>query len=99
MIDETTPVLRGECCLHRALVEQRLEAVENDVDDVKRVVADVKEEVVAIKSSIDALSRASADFQVSIMGLVTWVARGIVVVLVLVAAGRGIDLTAILGGS
>lgn len=99
MTDQSdTPVTHGECRLHRALIEQRFGTVEHDMAEVKRSMAEVKADVGIMKTTLSALSDSAAEFQASIMGLATWIARGIVLVLVLVAAGRGLDLTSILGG-
>lgn len=99
---------RNECQWHREQMNGRLLALERDMGTVKSDLGTVKTDLGTVKTDLAAVKTAVATITstLSTMGKVSdrlldygiWTFRIIVAVLVLVAAGRGIDLTSFLGG-
>ena len=90
MTDET-PVSHRECSMLHQLVEQRFGTLERDMGDVKR---DVSE----IRVQLGDMQKDSKAFYVDARQALVWTLRIMAIVLVLVAAGRGLDLSSILTG-
>ena len=90
MTDET-PVSHRECSMRHQLVEQRFGTLERDMGDVKR---DVSE----IRVQLGDMQKDSKSFYADARQALVWTLRIMAIVLVLVAAGRGLDLSSILTG-
>ena len=90
MTDET-PVSHRECSMRHQLVEQRFGTLERDMGDVKR---DVSE----IRVQLGDMQKDSKAFYGDARQALVWSLRIMAIVLVLVAAGRGLDLSSILTG-
>ena len=91
MTDENLPVTHRECAMRHQLVEQRFGTLERDMADVKR-------DVCEIRVQLGDMSKASTAFYADARQALVWTLRIVAIVLVLVAAGRGLDVSAILGG-
>lgn len=94
MTDDNSPVTRTECRLRHEIVEQRFGGLERDMAEVKRDMAEVRADVGEMKSTLTSLALASATMGSNI-GLLLKI---LVAVLILVLAGRGLDLSAVVGG-
>lgn len=90
MTDET-PVSHRECSMRHQLVEQRFGTLERDMGDVKR---DVSE----IRVQLGDMQKDSKAFYGDARQALVWTLRIMAIVLVLVAAGRGFDVSALAGG-
>jgi len=90
MSDET-PVSHRECSMRHQLVEQRFGTLERDMGDVKR---DVSE----IRVQLGDMQKDSKAFYADARQALVWTLRITAIVLVLVAAGSGLDLSSILTG-
>ena len=90
MTDET-PVSHRECSMRHQLVEQRFGTLERDMGEVKR---DVSE----IRVQLGDMQKDSQAFYADARQALVWTLRIMAIVLVLVAAGRGLDLSSILTG-
>ena len=91
MTDESLPVTHRECSMRHQLVEQRFGTLERDMGDVKR---DVSE----IRVQLGDMQKDSKAFYVDARQALVWSLRIMAIVLVLVAAGRGLDVSSILTG-
>ena len=90
MTDET-PVSRRECSMRHQLVEQRFGTLERDMGEVKRDVGE-------IRVQLGDMQKNSKAFYADARQALVWSLRIMAIVLVLVAAGRGLDLSSILAG-
>ena len=91
MSDDDSPVSQAECTLHRALIEQRFGTLERDMKDTRADVAEMKETLTRLSAAMQAFEASMSDKQSLLLKVV-------VLILVLVAAGRGLDLSSILAG-
>lgn len=91
MSDDAIPVNRGECRLRHALIEQRFGTLERDMSDVKR-------DVCEIRGALIDMRKESSGFYTDARKALVWILRITAIALVLVAAGRGMDVSWILGG-
>lgn len=90
MSDET-PVTHRECAMRHQLVEQRFGTLERDMSDVKR-------DVCEIRVQLGDMSKASMAFYTDARQALVWILRITAIALALVAAGRGMDVSWVLGG-
>ena len=91
MSDENLPVTHRECAMRHQLVEQRFGTLERDMADVKR-------DVCEIRVQLGDMQKDSKAFYADARQALVWSLRIMAIVLVLVAAGRGLDLSSILTG-
>lgn len=91
MTDENLPVTHRECAMRHQLVEQRFGTLERDMADVKR-------DVCEIRVQLGDMQKDSKAFYADARQALVWTLRITAIVLVLVAAGRGLDVSALLGG-
>lgn len=89
--DPETPVTRAECGLHRALIEQRFGTLERDMQGTRADVAEMKETLTRLSETMHAFEASMSDKQSLLL-------RVLVLVLLLVLAGRGLDVSSIVGG-
>jgi hypothetical protein len=87
---EDTPVTHRECAMRHQLVEQRFGTLERDMGDVKRDVSEIRVQLGDIQKD-------SKAFYGDAREALVWILRITAIALVLVAAGRGLDLSAFLG--
>lgn len=90
MSDDTTAVNHGECRLRHALIEQRFGTLERDMSDVKR-------DVCEIRGALIDMRKESIGFYTDARQALVWILRITAIALVLVAAGRGLDVSSFLG--
>jgi hypothetical protein len=97
MTDENQPVTNGQCRLKHALIEQRFGTLEGDMREVKRNMSDVKRDVGEMKNSLAIQAELTQKFQNTALEYGGWTLKIVAIVLILVAAGRGLDLSGMLG--
>lgn len=90
MTDET-PVSHRECSMRHQLVEQRFDTLERDMKDTRADVAEMKETLTRLSAAMQAFEASMSDKQSLLLKVV-------VLILVLVLAGRGLDVSSLLGG-
>ena len=90
MSDET-PVSHRECSMRHQLVEQRFDTLERDMKDTRADVAEMKETLTRLSAAMQAFEASMSDKQSLLLKVV-------VLILVLVLAGRGLDVSSLLGG-
>jgi hypothetical protein len=90
MTDENQPVTNGQCRLKHALIEQRFGTHEGDMREVKRDVGEMKNSL-AIQAEL------TQKFQNTALEYGGWTLKIVAIVLILVAAGRGLDISGMLG--
>ena len=88
---DDSPVTHRECSMRHQLVEQRFGTLERDMADVKR-------DVCEIRVQLGDMQKDSKAFYGDARQALVWTLRIMAIVLVLVAAGRGLDLSSILTG-
>lgn len=88
---DDTPVSHRECAMRHQLVEQRFGTLEKDM-------AEVKKDVGEIRSALTDMRKESSSFYADARAGIVWSLRILAIVLILVAAGRGMDLSWIVGG-
>lgn len=94
MTVDSTPVTRTECRLRHEVTEQRFGALERDMSEMKRDMAEVRKDIGDVKTTLANLSISSS----TMAGNIGLLLKLLVLVLALVLAGRGLDVSAILGG-
>ena len=90
-MNDDSPVTHRECAMRHQLVEQRFGTLERDMADVKR-------DVCEIRVQLGDMQKDSKAFYADARQALVWTLRIMAIVLVLVAAGRGLDVSAILAG-
>jgi hypothetical protein len=90
MTDENQPVTNGQCRLKHALIEQRFGTLEGDMREIKRDVGEMKNSL-AIQAEL------TQKFQNTALEYGGWTLKIVAIVLILVAAGRGLDISGMLG--
>lgn|GEM_PF-2220473 len=94
MTDDDRPVTHTECRLRHEIVEQRFGSLERDMSEVKRDMAEVRKDLAEVKTTLANLALGSA----AMSGNIGLLLKIVCLVLLLVLAGRGLDLSAIAGG-
>jgi len=90
-VTDETPVSHRECSMRHQLVEQRFDTLERDMKDTRADVAEMKETLTRLSAAMQAFEASMSDKQSLLLKVV-------VLILVLVLAGRGLDVSSLLGG-